>query len=160
MNFRFVINQLGLLLLVLSGGLLSLALFYFISTSVVGHDVNPHARLALLISGVLGALVSGGAWFGTRKGCGQLEALLLVAAAWLLGAALAALPYFLWAQLHFDDATAHPFRSFADCYFEAMSGLTTTGATVLTDIEAIPPSENGLRDKAILLFFAFTGRRS
>ncbi|MCH6551496.1 MAG: TrkH family potassium uptake protein [Planctomycetes bacterium] len=151
MNFRFVINQLGLLLLVLSGGLLSLALFYFIWTSVVGHDVNPHARLALFISGVLGALVSGGAWFGTRKGSGQLgrrEALLLVAAAWLIGAAFAALPYFLWAQLHFDDATAHPFRSFADCYFEAMSGLTTTGATVLTDIEAIPPS--------LLLWRAFT----
>jgi trk system potassium uptake protein TrkH len=29
---------------------------------------------------------------------------------------------------------------FVDAYFEAMSGLTTTGSTVLTDIEATPRS--------------------
>jgi trk system potassium uptake protein len=28
--------------------------------------------------------------------------------------------------------------SFWDCFFESMSGLTTTGASVLTDIEAVP----------------------
>jgi trk system potassium uptake protein TrkH len=151
MNFRLVVNQLGLLLLVLSGALLFLALFYFISRSLVGHDVNPHARMALFISGVAGAVAGGGLRFSTRKSSGHLgrrDALLLVAASWLVGAAFAALPYFLWSHLHFDDTTAHPFRSFADCYFEAMSGLTTTGATVLTDIEAIPHS--------LLMWRAFT----
>ncbi len=29
-------------------------------------------------------------------------------------------------------------RGFVDCYFEAMSGLTTTGATVLSDIDSMP----------------------
>ena len=30
------------------------------------------------------------------------------------------------------------FNSFTDAYFESMSGFTTTGASVLTDIEALP----------------------
>ena len=32
--------------------------------------------------------------------------------------------------------------SFTSAYFEAMSGLTTTGATVLTNLDALPPSIN------------------
>lgn len=35
---------------------------------------------------------------------------------------------------------AHPFNAFTNCYFEAMSGLTTTGATILTEIGSVPPS--------------------
>jgi trk system potassium uptake protein TrkH len=35
-----------------------------------------------------------------------------------------------------------PGLSFTDAYFEAMSGLTTTGATVLTDLERLPLSTN------------------
>ena len=45
----------------------------------------------------------------------------VVAAAWLLMAHVAAIPY-VWAGLGFIDAL-----------FESMSGLTTTGATVLRD---------------------------
>mgnify|MGYP000028157542 CR=1 FL=1 len=32
--------------------------------------------------------------------------------------------------------------SFTDAFFETMSGLTTTGATVLTGLENLPPSIN------------------
>ncbi len=32
--------------------------------------------------------------------------------------------------------------SFTDAYFEAMSGLTTTGATVLSNLDTLPPSIN------------------
>jgi len=47
----------------------------------------------------------------------------------------------LWAHWPGTDAAPdHPFRSFVDCYFEAMSGLTTTGASILSDIEAVPRS--------------------
>jgi len=76
------------------------------------------------------------------------EALLLVALTWLVGAAVAGLPYWLWA--HCDPGAwsamgtsagqSHPFISFVSCYFEAMSGMTTTGATVLSDIEVLPRS--------------------
>jgi trk system potassium uptake protein TrkH len=37
---------------------------------------------------------------------------------------------------------ALPDLSFTDAYFEAMSGLTTTGSTVLTGLDKLPPSIN------------------
>ena len=39
------------------------------------------------------------------------------------------------------------FPSYSDALFEAVSGVTTTGATILTDVESIP--------KSILLWRAF-----
>ena len=151
MNFRYVLNQLGLLLLVLSVFLLFLAAFYFVIELLLHHDVSPAARTALFISGLLGGAAGGSAWFLSRKGSlhlGRREALLLVAMSWIAGAAFAALPFFLWAHLDFDADTAHPFKRYVDCYFEAMSGLSTTGATVLADIEAVP--------RSLLLWRAFT----
>ncbi len=54
----------------------------------------------------------------------RIEGLAVVAGLWLLVAHLAAIPY-LWAGVGFVDA-----------FFESMSGLTTTGATVFTDFGA------------------------
>lgn len=54
----------------------------------------------------------------------RVEALTVVAASWLLMAHLSAIPY-IWSGLGFIDAL-----------FEAMSGLTTTGATVFRDFSA------------------------
>lgn len=94
--------------------------------------------------------IGGLAWFATRK-CGHFlgrqEALLLVAMSWFLGSLFAALPFFIWASW-FGDGIAHQFDSFVNCYFEAMSGLTTTGATVLADIESLP--------RELMLWRAFT----
>jgi trk system potassium uptake protein len=58
------------------------------------------------------------------------EAILLVSSAWLVAAVLGALPFYL--SPYFD--------SFTDAFFESMSGFTTTGATVLGNIEALPGS--------------------
>lgn len=58
----------------------------------------------------------------------QREGLALVGIGWLLAAAVSALPFIYSGAL-----------GPADAYFEAMSGLTTTGSTVLPDIEAVPP---------------------
>lgn len=55
----------------------------------------------------------------------RVEGLAIVAATWLVIAHCAAVPY-VWAGMGFVDAL-----------FESMSGLTTTGATVLTDFSAI-----------------------
>ena len=51
---------------------------------------------------------------------------------WLGFALIAAVPMYL----------AVPEITITDAYFEAMSGLTTTGATVIKDIDALPPSIN------------------
>jgi trk system potassium uptake protein TrkH len=63
---------------------------------------------------------------------GAREGFLIVALTWLLAAAIGSLPY-LFAG---GDQLSHP----VDAYFEAMSGFTTTGATVVTDFEALSHS--------------------
>jgi trk system potassium uptake protein TrkH len=60
------------------------------------------------------------------------EAFLVVSLTWLLAAAVCALTYLLTGE----DQLARPI----DAYFESMSGFTTTGASVLTDIESTPNS--------------------
>jgi len=59
---------------------------------------------------------------------------------WLISAAQGAIPFRYWAGASPDAPAAHPFHSFWAAYFEAMSGLTTTGATVLADVESLPRS--------------------
>jgi len=48
---------------------------------------------------------------------------------WLVSCAFATLPFLLLSKLSFTDA-----------YFEAMSGLTTTGSTVMQGLEHMPPA--------------------
>ena len=53
---------------------------------------------------------------------------MLVTGGWILASVFGSLPYVL----------AGTFPSYVDAFFETMSGFTTTGATVLTNIEAQP----------------------
>lgn len=111
---------------------------------VVQGDATEAVALRALMSTVaLGGLVGVGLWHGARRGVepiGRREAILLVATSWFIGAVLAAMPYRIWYALAPGAAAGTPFGNFVDCYFEAMSGLTTTGATVLTDITSVPQS--------------------
>jgi trk system potassium uptake protein len=63
---------------------------------------------------------------------GVREGFFVVSVTWLAAAAVCALTYLLTGE----DQLANPI----DAYFESMSGFTTTGATVLTDIEGLPNS--------------------
>lgn len=145
MNFRLVFKQLGLVLVVLSACMLlsDLAVWVMPVRQTPGSGTEGQARLALFAAAALGVVIGGLMWLVTRKTrthLGRREALLLVALSWIIGAALAAAPFLLWAHLIGQTVPAHPFGKFINCYFEAMSGLTTTGATVLKDIEAVAPS--------------------
>lgn len=53
---------------------------------------------------------------------------LLVSSGWILAAAFGALPFFLSGAI----------PSYTDAFFETMSGYTTTGASILTNIEMLP----------------------
>jgi trk system potassium uptake protein TrkH len=53
----------------------------------------------------------------------------IVASGWVVAGLVATLPYL------FSGAVA----SFTDVYFECISGFTTTGSSILTDIESLPP---------------------
>ena len=70
---------------------------------------------------------------------GRREAFLMVALAWTIAPIVAGLPFLFWARwLGHQPLPTHPFQSPLNCYFEAMSGLTTTGASILPDIESLP----------------------
>jgi trk system potassium uptake protein TrkH len=92
----------------------------------------------------LAALACGGAlWWALRHDKSDLktrDGFLLVVMAWTLLPAFACLPFVL-----------HLGISFTDAYFEAVSGLTTTGATVLDHLDALPPSINLWRGMLVWL---------
>ncbi len=74
-------------------------------------------------------------WLAGRHWRRELKArdgILLVVLTWLLTPLFAALPLMLFM----------PDLSFTDAYFETMSGLTTTGATVLSGLDKLPASIN------------------
>ena len=56
------------------------------------------------------------------------EGILITTLGWILAAGFGALPFYFYGT----------FPTYTDCYFEAMSGFTTTGASVLADIEKQP----------------------
>src|SRR5207342_756278 len=63
---------------------------------------------------------------------GFREGYLVVSLTWLLAALYAGLPYILSGE----PQLSHPM----DAFFEGMSGFTTTGATVVTDVESLDRS--------------------
>ena len=74
-------------------------------------------------------------WLVARGHRGELQVrdgFLLVALAWTVLPAFATLPLLLLL----------PDLSFTDAYFETVSGLTTSGATTLSDLDKLPPSIN------------------
>ena len=88
---------------------------------------------------VVAALVCAGAglaiWAATRRFKRELKSrdgFLLVTLAWVLMAAAATIPMLI----------AMPDLSFTDAFFETTSGITTTGSTVLTHLEELPPAIN------------------
>ncbi|MBR2266024.1 MAG: TrkH family potassium uptake protein, partial [Paludibacteraceae bacterium] len=85
---------------------------------------------AFLVSTIL-TLVAG--WIGIAIGTGassqvgEREGYVIVALVWVVFSAFGMLPYWLSGQI----------PSFTDAWFETMSGFSTTGATILDDIEVL-----------------------
>jgi trk system potassium uptake protein TrkH len=90
-----------------------------------GADLPPLAGAAAATGGVGGVLVL--RLRRPERDLGQREGLLLVVATWLSVALFGCLPFYL---------SPH-FASFTDAFFEAASGFTTTGATVLDRVEVL-----------------------
>ena len=124
MRIHIVIRYVALALL-----LNSVFMFLSAGLSVI---YNENAFLPLLYSGLVTAL------FGlfplifvpptdriTNK-----EGLLIVVLSWLIACLAGSLPYMLWGGNF----------TFTNAWFESVSGFTTTGSSILTDIEALPKS--------------------
>ena len=85
----------------------------------------------------MGANFAAGAllWLATRRAQHELqmrEGVLLIILVWVGGALFATVPVYF----------GIPGISFTDAYFETMSGLTATGATLLDGLDRLPPSIN------------------
>jgi trk/ktr system potassium uptake protein len=83
------------------------------------------AFVILLVTGIL-------FWLPARRHRKELkirDGFIVVVMFWIALGLSGALPFFL---------TTYPAMSFTDAVFESMSGLTTTGATVLTGLDALP----------------------
>lgn len=86
----------------------------------------------LLISGMATIVI--GVWlhFFTKEAqkdsIGKREGYIIVSLAWVIISLFGALPYLLSGAI----------TGYTDAFFETISGFTTTGATILVDIEAMP----------------------
>ena len=128
MNVLFtIIHIFGLVTMGFSGLMVTCLL-----TSWFAQDTATQAFfLATLVTLVLGALM----FFSTLnrpKKVSRQAGFLLVSMTWSLMPVFCTLPLLLYL----------PQLSFIDAYFEVVSGLTTTGATILTGLDALPMSIN------------------
>ncbi len=126
MNWTVAQRILGLLLMMFSVTMVPPLL---ISALFDDHSWLPFVESFVFI--LLAGLV---VWFpvrGKRKDLRLRDGFLVVASFWTVLGTAGALPLFL---------ADMPSMSFTDAVFESMSGLTTTGATVLTGLDTLPES--------------------
>ena len=125
--FLTIIHVFGLITMG-CGGLMSTSLL----TSVIAKDGAENAFLeGTLLTLLMGALMFFTTFRATKKVTRQ-TGFLLVAITWSVTPVFSAIPLLLY----------FPSLSFVDAYFEAVSGLTTTGATILSGIDNLPMSIN------------------
>ncbi|MCP4727827.1 MAG: TrkH family potassium uptake protein [bacterium] len=124
MRFSIILNILGLLQVFIGIFMLMpacVALYY-------GEGDAP----ALFISAAISIVLGLAAFFLTRKHITDdirpKEGFAIVTFGWIASALLGALPFYLSGAI----------PSVVDCVFETVSGYTTTGASILSNIEALP----------------------
>ena len=131
-----VIHALGMMLI-----MFSVTYFFPICTSLIYQDGTLiDFSLAMVMTFAVGCLM----WMLTRHNKGELSirhGYLLVVLMWTAMPAFATLPLLLLING----------LSFTDAYFETMSAMTTTGATVLTKLDALSPAINLWRHELIWL---------
>lgn len=121
-NYKIIFHFFGLLLL-FNGGFMLLA-------TLVSWIYKDGVTFELLLSGVAILLLGVFLMVLTkkhRKEMNKREGYVVVTFGWIVMAASGALPYMV----------THAIPSFTSAFFETMSGYTTTGATILNDIEIV-----------------------
>jgi trk system potassium uptake protein TrkH len=124
MDYRPVFLVVGILLSMLAAGMIVPAIVDALAGNA-GWEVFIVSAGVTLFVGVSMALTS-------RTTAGRLsvrQAFLMVTLSWLFLTIFAAIP-FVFSSLD---------MSFTDAFFEAMSGITTTGSTVITNLDSAPP---------------------
>lgn len=124
MNYRMVFY--------VTGKMMSLGAAMLAAPLMVSLYYGEHNETAFLITialflaaGAAGMLVK-----PKKKEMYAREGMVIVALSWVLFSFFGGLPFFLSRQI----------PSLMDCFFETVSGFTTTGSTILTDVEALSRS--------------------
>ncbi|QQS36802.1 MAG: TrkH family potassium uptake protein [Ignavibacteriales bacterium] len=123
MNFKVIVNITGFLLILTGGFMLTgipFSLYYH------SNDI-----ISIIISA--GITIGAGfcAWYLTKNASKEIskrEGYIIVTVGWIAMAAFGTLPFIIHGSI----------PSFTDAFFETMSGFTTTGSTILKDIEIVP----------------------
>lgn len=125
MNIKVISRNVGYALLVS-------ALFMFLSILVSVANGNDSALAALMISFTITFTVGVFPFIFVRKSAGITlkDGYMIIALSWLLSFIFGMLPYALWGG---------PF-TIINAWFESVSGFTTTGSTILDNVEALPNS--------------------
>jgi trk system potassium uptake protein TrkH len=129
MNFRLVAHITGILLLLEAAAMALCGLWARLD--VVAGDEPAMVALfqsAGITGGVAVLMVLGGGWRMQVKRIPRREAVVVVGLGWLLSSLLGGVPYML----------CPPGLNMAGAFFESASGFTTTGSSVMTDIEIWP----------------------
>ncbi len=113
----------------LVGLLIGVSFLICAGVAVLYHDPLP-VKATFFAAGLACILSSGFAWFLSRGSTelNKRDGIVLVLVSWLLCGFIGALPYLLTGVIS-DPISA---------LFESFSGFTTTGASVLTDLEQLP----------------------
>lgn len=132
MNFRIVLFIESILMMILSG-------FMFIIT-IISFFYGENDFYPLLISTSITFFSGLITFLLLRKrvnvnAMGEREGFSVVTFGWIFSAIFGALPYLIHGLMFPDGGFI---MNFTDAFFEAMSGFTTTGSTILNDIEIFP----------------------
>lgn len=122
MHFRSIAYVIGTLLLVTS-----IAMLFPIAVSLIYQDGD---LSALLISVAVAFGMGLPLWWfkPSHYELSFRDAVLIAVLGWVVISAVSTLPFIIHGSI----------PSFTDAFFEMMSGFTTTGATILNDIESVP----------------------
>lgn len=127
MRIRPILSVLGFLLVTVSLALLTALFFSF----HYDEDFRPILYSGLITLVVGGLLMLSFKHKEPEEGLRIREGFAIVTFGWVIVPLFGCLPFLLSGAI----------PSFTDAYFEALSGFTTAGASILTDVEAMPKGE-------------------
>ena len=122
MNYTAITNVLGKLLIVTGSSMV----FPLICSLYYGED----DLYAIAITGIItfGLGLSLWRFFHRHQDLNIKDGFFIAVFGWILISAISGLPFMIHGSI----------PAFSDAFFEMMSGYTTSGATILTDIEVVP----------------------
>ena len=123
LNYQIILHVMGLLLLCNGGFMLLATLVSWFYQDGVTLELSTAALITLFVGTLF--------MFTTRGHSKEVkvrEGYIIVTFGWIFMALSGALPYLI----------SESIPTFTNAFFETMSGYTTTGASILNDIEAIP----------------------